>query len=194
MHSQTLMTDTFAPRAESCPRCASHGHVCSASAPFAHLTLGARSYEIAEATGEGERLAFRAQGQQEWCALDRRIAEGWIEVGSDILLLDPDVLYDFLMTHAVRTQTAQEPPYDMAFDTLGTKWTARLLQDRDGEVCFGDGIWHHARLGLKAPQDGRERAIMVLMAALPDARLRFEPHITNWARRIAQGLRVMPVM
>jgi hypothetical protein len=109
-------------------------------------------------------------------------------------LLDPDVLYDFLMTHAVRTQTAQEPPYDMAFDTLGTKWTARLLQDRDGEVCFGDGIWHHARLGLKAPQDGRERAIMVLMAALPDARLRFEPHITNWARRIAQGLRVMPVM
>lgn len=194
MHSQTLMTDTLFPRADCRPRCASHGHVCSAGTPFAQLTLGVRNYEIAEATGEGERLAFRAQGQQEWCALDRRIADGWIAVGSDILLLDPDVLFDFLMTHAVRTSTEQEPPYDMTFDTLGTKWTARLLQDRDGEVCFGDDIWHHARLGLKAPQDGRERAIMVLIAALPDARLRFEPHITHWAHRIAQGVRVMPVM
>ncbi|WP_417727010.1 hypothetical protein [Roseovarius sp.] len=194
MHSQSLMTDTIAPQADYRPRCASHGHVCRAETPFAQLSIGTRNYEIAEATGEIERLAFRAEGQQEWCALDRRVTEGWVEISSDILLLDPDVLFDFLHTHALRISTAQEPPYEMRYDTLGIKWTARLLQDRDGEVCFEDGIWHYARLGLRAPSDGRERAIMVLLAAIPDARLRFEPHITEWAHRIARGVRVIPIM
>jgi hypothetical protein len=194
MHSQTLMTDTFVPRTDSQSRCASHGHVCSAEAPFAQVSIGSRSYEIAEALREGDHLAFRTHGQQEWCALDRRVADGWVAIASDILLLDPDVLFDFLHTHAVRVSTTQEPPYDMEFDTLGIKWTARLLQDRDGEVSFGDGLWHHARLGLKAPSDGRARAIMVLLAATPEARLRFEPHITHWAHRIAQGVRVIPIM
>lgn len=194
MHSQAHMTDTPIPQNENRPRSASHGHVCSAGAPFAQLSIGLRTYEIAEALSEGERLAFRAKGQQEWAALDRVIADGWVEIASDILLLDPDMLFDFLHTHAVRTGTGAEPPYEMEFNTLGIKWAARLLQDRDGEVRFGSGTWHHARLGLKAPSDGRERAIMVLLAACPDVRTRFEPHIVHWARRIAQGVRVIPVM
>jgi hypothetical protein len=193
MHPQ--MTDIQPPRPDADrPRSASHGHSCRAKAPFARLGIGPGTYEVAEMTGDGALLAFRVEGQQEWTALDRQISDGWVEIAADILLLDPDVIFEFLQTHAVRVGTENEPPYAMEFDTLGVRWSARLLENRDGEVRFGDEAWQHARLGIQAPRDGRARAIMILLATTRDARARFEPHISNWARRIAQGVRVQPIL
>lgn len=193
MQSMPLMTDAIPDTsAQERPRNARHGHSCSASVPFARLTIGSASYEVAEAAGEPSLLAFRADGQQEWTALDRKVSDGWIEIMADILLLDPDVLFEFLQTHAVRISADEKPPCQLEFDTLGVKWSARLTENRDGEVRFGSGEWQHARLGLKAPEDRRERAILILLATTADARARFEPHISHWARRIAQGVTVQP--
>ncbi|MFD0857539.1 hypothetical protein [Roseovarius aquimarinus] len=178
-------------------RSARHGHLCRAGAPFARLDIGPRGYEIAHSLGpDGPdgTLAFRAEGHQEWCALDRRIACGWTAIAADILLLDPDVLFDFLQTHALRRKTEDGSAMELDFDTLGVAWSARLLQDRDGEVSVAGGPWHHARLGLRAPAEGRARAIMLLLAAVPDARSMFEPHVGEWAYRIAQGVRVTPIL
>ena len=193
MHPQ--MTDIQPPRqASDRPRSARHGHSCRAKAPFARLGIGPGAYEVSEMADDSALLAFRVEGQQEWTALDRRISDGWVEIAADILLLDPDVIFEFLQTHAVCVATECAPPYAMEFDTLGVRWSARLLENRDGEVRFGDGEWQHARLGIQAPKDGRARAIMVLLATTRDARARFEPHISNWARRIAQGVSVQPVI
>ncbi|MEQ8900731.1 MAG: hypothetical protein RID11_14570 [Roseovarius sp.] len=193
MHPQ--MTDIQTPRpGADRPRSASHGHSCRAKAPFARLGIGPGTYEVAEMAGDSALLAFRVEGQQEWTALDRPISDGWVEIAADIMLLDPDVLFEFLQTHALRVTTETEPPYEMEFDTLGVRWSARLLENRDGEVRFGDEAWQHARLGLQAPRDGRARAIMILLATTRDARARFEPHISNWARRISQGVSVQPIL
>jgi hypothetical protein len=193
MHPQ--MTDIQPPRPDADrPRSARHGHSCRAKVPFARLGIGPGTYEVAEMADDSALLAFRVEGQQEWTALDRQISDGWVEIAADILLLDPDVIFEFLQTHAVSVGTENEPLYEMEFDTLGVRWSARLLENRDGEVRFADGAWQHARLGLQAPRDGRARAIMILLATTRDARARFEPHISNWARRISQGVSVQPIL
>ena len=193
MSATSLMTDVYADLlpAER-KRNASHGHICRAGAAFALLQIGQRRYDIAPALLEEDNLAFRVEGQEEWTALDRTLEDGWVKVGADILLLDPDVLFEFLLTHAVSSVSEGDNPYQLDFDTLGVRWSAILLHDRDGEVRIGDGAWQYARLGLNAPKDGRKRAIMLLLATLPNARSYFEPHITLWARRIAQGVTIRP--
>lgn len=195
MHAKPQMTDSQMPHTDlRGPLSARHGHICSAGQPFARLTIGERAYEIADTTDGSGMLGFRSAGQQEWSALDRQLEEGWVTITADILLLDPDVLFDFLQTHAVRCADTSEDSSQLDFDTLGVKWSARLLQDRDGEVRFDGGDWHYARLGLRAPNDGRKRAIMLLLAAMPNARALFEPHVTNWASRIAKGVQIHPFL
>lgn len=195
MSAPTLMTDTpaeFLPAERK--RSASHGHICSAGAAFAALQIGTRSYDIAPALRDDETLAFRISGQQEWSSLDRTLAEGWVKIGADILLLDPDVLFDFLLTHAVTAVSDLQNANQLDFDTLGVRWSAVLMHNRDGEVRIGDGAWQYARLGLNAPKEGRKRAILLLLATLPNARAYFEPHITQWAMRIAQGVLIKPIL
>lgn len=173
-------------------RHARHGHICRAGAPFAALVIGARSYEVALERGEGPMLAFRAPEQEEWSALDRRLEDGWVAVAADILLLDPDVLYEFLRTHALRRDGDGAPGTMMEFDTLGVAWSVRFTGDRTGEVRVGAGPWHPSRLGLRAPAEPRARAVLMLLAGLPDARAHFEPHVSEWAMRIAKGVQVTP--
>ena len=193
MPARMQMTDKT-PRVDGAVRArnARHGHVCRASECFARLSIGSGRYEVAHATDCPGLLAFRGEEQAEWTALDRRVSDGWIEIGADILLLDPDVMHSFLQTHAVCIAMRDGPTPEMDFDTMGIAWSARLLDNREGEVRLADGTWHHGAQGLRPATDARERAILVLLKAVPDLRAHFEPHVSLWARRIAQGLRVMP--
>jgi hypothetical protein len=195
MSVTSLMTDIYSDLLPSeRKRNASHGHICRAGAAFAVLQIGQRRYDIAPALLDDDSLAFRVEGQEEWTALDRTLEDGWVKIGADILLLDPDVLFDFLLTHAVSSVSDVENLNQLDFDTLGVRWSAVLLHDRDGDVRMGDGGWQYARLGLNAPKDGRKRAIMLLLSTLPNARSFFEPHITHWARRIAQDVSIRPAL
>lgn len=170
------------------------GRACSAGAPFSQVTIGTHDYEIADVAGtKTGAIAFRVTGESTWTALSRQVTDGWEQVTAEILLRDPDVLYDFLQTHAVRLQTSTASPLRLDFDTLGLAWSANLLHDRDGTVCFAGDAQRHARLGQNAPSEARARAILLLLAAYPDARDRFEPHVSQWAQRIAQGVCVKPV-
>ena len=194
MQTQAMMTDTYTQQTARRTGGVQPGSACSAGSPFALVGIGARSYEIADVLGDDETaIAFRVAGGAEWTALGSRNEDGWGQIGAEILLLDPDVLFDFLQTHAVRTGTSPVPPYCMTFDTLGIGWSACLMQDRDGTVSFENDDPRHVRLGRNAPSDGRARAIMLLLSAYPDARARLEPHISQWAQRIAQGVSVKPV-
>ena len=195
MQTQAMMTDMHTRLIERQHSGLQPGAICSAGSPFAVVSIGSRSYEIADVTGdEASLIAFRVSGGDEWTALGRRTEDGWGQIGAEILLLDPDVLFDFLQTHAVRMTTSETAPYCMEFDTLGVVWLVCLMHDHDGTVCFSGEEPRHARLGRNAPSDGRARAIMLLLSAYPDARTRFEPHISHWAQRIAQGISVKPVL
>lgn len=194
MQNSAMMTDTYTKQVERGHGGPLPGSACSAGAPFALVSIGSRSYEIADVLGDdASTIAFRVAGHQEWTTLGSRASDGWGQIGTEILLLDPDILYDFLQTHAVRTGTSETPPFSMVFNTLGVEWSASLLQDHDGIVCFEGDEPGHTRLGRNAPSDGRARSIMLLLSAYPDARERLEPHISQWAQRIAQGVSVKPV-
>lgn len=194
MQGSAMMTDTNTQPADRLYSDVRQGSACSAGAPFSQVTIGTRHYEIADVAGtETGAIAFRVAGEPTWTALSRKVADGWERVAAEILLHDPDVLYDFLQTHAVRLQTSAAAPYRLDFDTLGVTWSANLLHDHDGTVCFAGDAPRHVRLGRNASSEGRTRAIMLLLAAYPDARDRFEPHISQWAQRIAQGVCVKPV-
>lgn len=191
MCAQPMMTD-IAHRPELA-RKAIHGHTCSAGAPFARVTIGSNSYEIADAISEDRLLAFRATGHHAWTALDRQVSDGWIKIAADILLTDPDVLYEFLQTHAIRTALSGNDPCEMDFDTLGTIWSARVFNSGSAEIRFPGEAWKRADLGTKVASERRTRAILTLLAVEVNARCRFEPHITDWAHRIAMGVSVQPV-
>lgn len=189
-----MKTDTYKQPVERHYSDVQQGSPCSAGAPFSQVTIGTHNYEIADVEGtDSGAIAFRVLGEATWTALSRQVVDGWEQITAEILLRDPDVLFDFLQTHAVRLQASTESPYRLDFDTLGVAWSADLLHDFDGMVCFAGDTPRHTRLGPNAPSDGRARAIMLLLAAYPDARERFEPHVSQWAQRIAQGVCVKPV-
>ncbi|NBV60280.1 MAG: hypothetical protein EBR73_04295 [Rhodobacteraceae bacterium] len=101
-------------------RAAFHGRSCNAGPAFARLSIGSASYEVADALSETAHLAFRATGGHIWTALDRTIADGWIKIAADIVLIDPDSRYQFLHTHAVRQSQDEPSGAALEFLTLGT--------------------------------------------------------------------------
>lgn len=122
MQTQAMMTDTYTQHVERQHTGVQPGSICSAGAPFAMASIGPRSYEIAEILGDDESaIAFRIAGCQQWTALGRRTEDGWGQVAAEILLLDPDVLYDFLQTHAVRHRDKRDPALQHAFQHAGSR-------------------------------------------------------------------------
>ena len=168
-----------------------HGSVCSAEAPFARLRLGNNAYEIAHALHEDSLLAFRPEGSQTWTALDCGIADGWHQIGADIVTTDPDALFNFFQTHAVSVETTGDL---VKFDTLGTVWAAKLQDEEHVAISFDNGPWEVIRLGRKTEGGYRERSILGLLAASVDAAGHFGDDLRRWAQRIAAGLTVEPIM
>lgn len=168
-----------------------HGSVCSAGNPFALLRLGDKNYEIAHAIHETDLLAFRPQGSDAWTALDASVADGWHQIGADIVTTDPDALFQFFQTHAVRVGTNGD---EIQFDTLGTVWSVKLEDKESVSVRFGNGPWEVVRLGANVQGGYRERAILALIAGKIDTASLFGEKLRDWAHRIAAGLTVEPVM
>lgn len=188
------MTDTHADRSNEAPLRAMHGHTCSADVPFARLSIGPANYEIADALNEEDMLAFRSEGHTIWTAIDRRISDGWNRIGADILLADPDSVYEFLRTHAVRVAKVLEPQVEQSFDTLGTPWQVRFISSFSAEISFDGGEWEMVNLGARASVDHRERAILTLIKSSVDVKTIFSQSVENWASRIATGCSIAPLM
>lgn len=187
------MTDTHAAPA-AMPLNPLHGRVCSAANPFARLEIGRNVYEVAQALTEADMLAFRSEGHRTWTALDRRVADGWGRIAADIVLADPDSLYDFLYTHAVRIPADGPSSSVMEFDTLGTRWTVRPLAQGQCKIAFSGAEPVLVDLGKSSPVNSREPAILALLKSDLDVRGHFDEALSHWAERIATGVQVQPIM
>jgi len=175
-------------------RAAFHGRSCNAGPAFARLSIGSASYEVADALSETAHLAFRATGGHIWTAPDRTIADGWIKIAADIVLIDPDSRYQFLHTHAVRQSQDEPSGAALEFLTLGTSWQVVLQDNGSAEVRFANEAPVMVNLGPKAPAGRRERAILSLLDAKRDAPDLFGAEFAQWAHRIATGVSIAPVM
>lgn len=188
-----IMTDTHKPTSHM-PLNDLHGRVCNAGAPFARVQIGKNIYEIANAITEAEMLAFRGEGCRTWTALDRRQSDGWVRIGADILLADPDSYYDFLQTHAVRISGDSRKDEPVHFDTLGRKWSVRLEQGGRCLLQYKGSEWSEVDLGERPPADLRERSILALMKSDLGFEECVRTDFEQWAERIAMGVQVQPVM
>ena len=170
---------------------------CQAGTPFACLSLGGKTYEIAPEVHDdpdaGQSLAFQLSGTGQWRHLDRTVADGWTRIGADILLLSGDVFSRFLNTHAVRMKGDYNMDELVEFDTLGTTWWARLISDNETEVRVGHGEWVIVEL-MNPPASPKDRVIRSLAIAFPEFRETFASEIDHWAYRIATGVQIQPMM
>ncbi len=168
--------------------------VATDAKPFAILTLGVERYEIADVMiDEEERLAFRPEGEDTWTALDRTIEDGWNRVGADIVASKPTALKSFLQTHAVRL-SGNGVEDELEFYTLGTVWNVSLGSSGLAAVAFDDRAVVPVRYKDELPDDTRDKAIAILVKAIPDLREHFDEDIDLWAYRIASGVSILPVM
>lgn len=188
----TRMTDVQSTAARFSPSMIQQ--VSTDAKPFAILMLGTDRYEIADVTiDDQERLAFRPEGASEWTALDRTLEDGWTRVGADIVLSQPEAVKSFLQTHAVRL-SGDGVEDELEFDTLGTVWHVSLGSSGLAAVAFADRSIVPLKYKDELPDDARDKAISILLKAIPDVHDHFEEDIDFWAVRIASGVTVLPVM
>lgn len=170
---------------------------CQAGAPFARLALGGQYYDIAHEICDDDLeadpgLAFQRAGKSGWSRLSRSVADGWTRIGADILLTDPKSLVAFLTTHAVRIQGDYNFGETVVYDTLGIRWSARLVSENEVQVRLGIEPWH-STIEEKPSASPKERAIQAFVSSHPETSHLFRQEIDNWAHRIATGVQIEPV-
>jgi|SRR6056297_94189 len=160
---------------------------------FARLTIGQRTYDIAEAE-DGERLMFRTECEEKWMRLEHTRDDGWTTIAAEIVQSDPDVMDHFLSTHLVRVDGEFDEPGEVSFDLLGRD--VRLRYEQSGLSVLIGNEWRQADTfgGEAMPLNGRARchAALVRTGAMQSEEL--VPAMREWSGRIARGARVIPVL
>ena len=163
-------------------------------APFARLRIGLKTFDIAELGPPEGLLCFREAGKSRWIALRVGIEDGWHRIGGDILMADPAAMTHFLHTHAVRLHGWFGAGQRIAFDTLGTPWSVDCPDAIRARIAFADEPEVELPQSRATADDPRDRAIQLLIAAIPGLRARFGAGVEDWARRLAAGASVAPIL
>jgi hypothetical protein len=161
---------------------------------FARLELADRVYEMGEA-GESGPLGFReADGDGAWRNLRNGLADGWTEIAAEIIGLTRDVELEYARTHVIRRRDLPTEDIAEAYELNGRVWWIR--DDAEGgDLRCDDGDWRRVALPPRRQEDsGQERALSALFEVMPEARAAVEDEANAWVRRIAAGVRVVPVM
>ena len=160
---------------------------------FARMTIGQRTYDIAEAD-DGAQLLFRTECEEKWMRLEHTRDDGWTKIAAEIVQSDPDVMDHFLSTHLVRVDGEFDAMGEVTCDLLGRD--VRLRYDPTGLFVRVGGDWLQADTfsGDAMPLSGRARchAALVRTGAMQSEDM--SPAMSEWSGRIARGARVIPVL
>ncbi|MGS4946815.1 hypothetical protein ACVDG3_15140 [Meridianimarinicoccus sp. RP-17] len=168
-------------------------HDAAMPVPFALLRLGNATYTVGE--GPRGRLFFMNDDAGGWDDLNRTLEDGWQEIGARILVSTRDALHDFLHTHMIRLATENASADDTRYDIGGFVWDLRPVSADTVAVRFPLHDWRQVTVpGLDPKATPRERAIAVFLAARPDLGRTMAGNVHAWAKRLAAGALVTPIM
>ncbi|PWR02555.1 hypothetical protein DKT77_10180 [Meridianimarinicoccus roseus] len=160
-------------------------------AAFASIRLGDTQYTVGEDVEGG--LHFTAAAGGNWKALTHTLEDGWHDIGAEILVATRDALHDYLRMHLIRLTQGSLAEAPQRFDIMGFEW--ELRRDEDGTVAIRLPLhdWRAVKVTGTFDTD-REFAIAAFAAARPDLSKSMAEDVLSWAKRLAAGAVVMPVM
>lgn len=161
---------------------------------FARLRIGESLQDIGrcEAT---DRLAFRPSGSSDmWTPLMHGFEDGWPEVAAEIIARTRNATRDYIRMHMIRNRDADAFPGEREYDLYGLLWRVRGTVD-EAEVWQEETGWMPFDTSPVAESsDPRDLAAQALIAAVHDLDDRIGADVRGWARRLAQGAQISPIL
>lgn len=160
---------------------------------FAKLRLGDTTYTVGECS-KG-RLFFLTEDTAAWRKLDCTLEDGWHEIGARVLMATRDALHDYLRMHMIRLTLDNASGTETRYDIGGFVWDLRPVSADVVAVRFPLHDWRHVNVSAIDPKSSpREYAIAVFSAARPDLGKTVAENVHAWAKRLAAGALVTPIM
>lgn len=168
---------------------------CGAFALFARLRIGEVQYDMGRCDTT-DRLAFRhADKAEDWVALMHGFAEGWPDIAAEIIARTRNATRDYIRMHMIRHGETTATEGERDYDLYGIPWRVRGTVDGAEVWQAESGDWQaFDTTPIAESPDPRDLAAQALMAALPDLEDRIGQDVRDWARRLAQGSQVSPVL
>ena len=160
---------------------------------FARLRLGETVYTIGE--DSSSQLYFQSDDLPQWHPLNRTLEDGWHEIGATILISTRDALHDYLRMHMIQLTPDDAPEGETRYDVGGFVWDLRRVSDDAVAVRFPFHDWRTVQVGALEPKHPpREFAIAVFSAVRPDLGKSMADNVHAWAKRLASGAVVTPLV
>lgn len=161
---------------------------------FARLRIGEALHDIGRCDAT-DRMAFRAAGSTDmWTPLTNSFEDGWPEVAAEIIARTRNATRDYIRMHMIRNREAEVMPGEREYDLYGILWRVRGTVDA-AEVCRDGEDWIAFDTAPIADSgDPRDLAAQALVSAVPDLEDRIGADVKGWARRLAQGAQISPIL
>lgn len=168
--------------------------VCTHFDAFARLRIGEMQYDIGRCDAT-DRMAFRHGGAEEdWVPLMHSFEEGWPEIAAEIIARTRNATRDYIRMHMIRHREVAMAEGEREYDLYGILWRVRGTGEA-AEVWQPENGWveFDTSAVIESP-DPRDLAAQALIAAVPDLEDRIGQDVQGWARRLAQGAQISPIL
>lgn len=161
---------------------------------FARLRIGEALHDIGRCESTG-RMAFRmAGGSGMWTPLMHSFEDGWPEVAAEIIARTRNAMRDYIRMHMIRNRDADLPAGEREYDLYGLLWRVRGTLDGAEVWRAGRGWVPFDTTPVIDSDDPRDLAAQALVSAVPDLEERIGADVKGWARRLAQGAQISPIL
>lgn len=161
---------------------------------FARLRIGEMVHDIGRCDMT-DRMAFRPVGSDvEWLPLMHSFEEGWPEIAAEIISRTRNATRDYIRMHMIRHREVTMPEGEREYDLYGLLWRVRGTNEA-AEVWHEASDWVEFDTSPVAESaDPRDLAAQALIAAIPDLNEKIGSDVQSWARRLAQGAQISPIL
>lgn len=168
--------------------------VCSHFEAFARLRIGEAVHDIGRCDAT-DRMAFRPMGTaQDWLPLMHSFEEGWPEIAAEIIARTRNAMRDYIRMHMIRHREVTMPDGEREYDLYGLLWRVRGTGEA-AEVWQEGTDWVEFDTSpVVDSADPRDLAAQALIAAIPDLDEKIGSDVQGWARRLAQGAQISPIL
>lgn len=164
--------------------------------PFAKLVIGLQEFQLAHGATEDD-LLYRKGVDHPWRQLYRKMSDGWHAVAAGILILNSNALSDYIRMHLLARKDGKVDETGMRdYDLFDLNFQMRAEPgDTEVDIRLPGQDWTRVSVDSSVDvSESREQAIHGVIKVAPELSARFSEEVEAWARRMAAGATVMPIM